>query len=281
MPQESLEHRRMDEGHDRPVDKNKGDKPVDTLYYRPFEAKGRKDERLTLEQIEKNEEKTEKMKERFNELILMFSEGRLDTPVEVSGENHWMELNRFFKKGMEQKSEDLIKEVNKGMDPADINLEFKLIKTEGRAESLNIDFKVSAERLMAGGGELKEDLKKNITDIFGGTSRHYQNIRESREQETKQEAARENPQVDQIQKIAMEEGLRATGYMVTRINNGAIFTLIAEHPVSQRKVMVSLYGDREPWRLEKITGKEDKVENFAGPPDEVLSEIYKFIETEG
>lgn len=281
MPQESFEKRKVDTGYYRPESKNEVKKPVDTLYYSPFKAGDGSEERLNLEKIEKNEEKSEKMKERFNELILMFSEGKLDTPVEVSGENHWMELNKFFKKGLEVKSEDLIKEVNKGLDLSQIDLEFKLTKTEGREDFLKIDFKVSAEQLLAGGGELKEDLKKNITNIFGGTSRHYQNIREATEVENKQNKANENPSVDQVQKIAMEEGLRGTGYMVTRINNGEVFTLIAEHPVSQKKVMVSLYGDREPWRLEKITGKEDKVESFAGPPDEVLSEIYKFIETEG
>lgn len=271
----------MDERDSHPVDKSKGDKPVDTLYYRPFEAKKKGEERIRIDKIDKNEEKAEKMKQRFNELILMFSEGRLDTPVEVSGENHWMELNKFFKKGAEAKSEDLMDDVNKGLNPAEINLEFKLIKTEGRAESLNIDFKISAERLLMGGGELKEDLKKNITDIFGGTSRHYQDIREAGEKEKNKTAEFIKKPVDEVQKLAMEEGLRGTGYMVVRINNGDIFTLIAENPVSQKKVMVSLYGNKEPWRLEKITGKEDKVDNFAGPPDEVLSEIYKFIENSG
>jgi len=280
MPQESFENFKKDSGESKKEVKNI--KPADTIYSKPFNKKDKENEteRLTLDRIKQNEERVEKIKERFNELMLLLSEGKLETPVTVAGENHWMELNRFLKGDQEASPQDLSRDVVDGFDPNKINIEFKLTRTENRPDPLFINIKVSAARLLEGGGVLKEDLERNITNIFGGTTQRYKNMSEAVKAEEDKEEHRERPPVDPIQKIAMERGLMETGAVVTRIEYGKIFTLIAEYPDTQKKVVVSVFGSKEPWRLEKITNKDDKVENFAGPPGEVLSEIYKFIETE-
>ncbi len=278
MPREVVEHSGMDEDVSPKEGKNRADQPVDTLYYKPFKGAEREGERLTLRKMEESEEKAEKMKERFGELMLMFSEGRLDTPVEVAGENHIMELNKIFKGEEEVNSGDIIRKVNEGLNPASINIGFKLSKTEGRPEALFIDLKVSAARLLEGGGDLKEDLKKNITGIFAGTSRHYENIREEKDRAQETETPRKT--VESVEKKTMAGALESTGAFVSHINNGDVYTLVAEYPDTGKKVMISLFNNREPWYLETAAGNEDKNENFTGPPGEVLAEIYRFIESE-
>lgn len=275
MAKESLERpsTQTETGAESPKKKTE---PVDTLYSRPFDKEKHGEQVVKLEQIKENEQKVEKMKERFTDLVLLFSEGRLDTPVDVSGEKHWLELENFSVGEKKEKPEKLIRDVSGGLNPASININLKLIKTEGREESLYLNLHVSAGRLLAGGGALREDLKKNITDIFGGTDGHYRKITEM--EKTKENKEENNHPVGEIEKNTMLKALKNTGAEVSFVGKGEVFTLIAEYPSGGEKIMVSLYGNREPWHLETISARESKNNFFSGSPGEVLSEIYKYME---
>ncbi len=280
MVNEKFEHFRREEQDSRQVEKkrnNKNDKP-DTLFYKRFNPAESEKARLQLNRVEDANEQQEALKERFAELAILLESGAVDTNVDIAGERHWMQLDGFQKDGNNIDSDKLVKEVNRGQNLNSVSLVFNLEKTEQRAENLIIRLELPVTGVLHGGGELKNRLYEEITNIFAGSTIHDQSIR----REKLENQDRENS-IEQLetQDGVIQENLQETGAEISNIRKPDRITMVVSLPKTEKQVIISRYGNKLPWYISFLNKKNVKRTFITGQPGEILPEVTKFIEQEG
>lgn len=280
MVNESFEHFRREKPGTRYIEensdseKNKKNKP-DTLFYEKFDHKKSERERIQLNRVEEAAEQQEAFKERFAELAILLESGSIDTNVDIAGERHWMQMDKFLKDGNGIDSDQLVNDVSRGQSLNNVSLSFNLEKTEQRPENLIIKLELPVTGVLRGGGELKKRLYEEITDIFAGSTIHDRAVRD---QELKAPAEEEPLESIVLQEEEIKRNLRQKGGEIAEIRQPNKITIVVNFPKTEKQVIISRYGNKLPWYISLLNKKNTQNSFITGQPEEVLPEVTRFIE---
>ncbi|MBU1953450.1 hypothetical protein KKH03_00570 [Patescibacteria group bacterium] len=227
---------------------------------------------------ERDSKKQEALKQRFAEISPMLKPGKMWIKAEVSGEVHNISFSSLEVKGKEEKPRDVSEKLEKEeIKLNEVSVNFALKNTEGRPESLNLNFKTSLTAMLEGGGNIEDKLQTLVTRQFAGTEHHYKTLAA----EAAEKSEQINPAPEQVTdfekgKQEIMDSLQKAGAEISQMEGGGLYSIIAKMPDSEEQIHVSAINGRETWNV-AVTEKDQKNtrEKANLMPQEIISQYIE------